>query len=286
MADSTLNSVNEHCLDNIMKLAETTKVIASEAIFDTHGTKLWAAGARITPELKERLMRHKLRKPLETSLSVEDCVTQATILAAAERLIEEVPALQVIMANQQAAILKVVAEITLQPVVALLMTVADKSREGALRHGVLVALIAVSLGLHRKRSGSDPALLALTGLIHDIGLLYVQPDFLFSDRLLKSNEWKHVAAHPLIGQIVIGELTDHPRQVMETVATHHERFDGSGYPCQLTGTQISPSAQILAMAETLSGIVTRQEDVLARACLAIKCVPGEHPHDLISVFLP
>lgn len=284
MADSTLNSVNEHCLDNIMKLAETTKVIASEAIFDTHGTKLWAAGARITPELKERLMRHKLRKPLETSLSVEDCVTQATILAAAERLIEEVPALQVIMANQQAAILKVVAEITLQPVVALLMTVADKSREGALRHGVLVALIAVSLGLHRKRSGSDPALLALTGLIHDIGLLYVQPDFLLSDCSLKSNEWKHVAAHPLIGQIVIGELTDYPRQVMETVATHHERFDGSGYPCQLTGTQISPSAQILAMAEILSGIVTRQEDVLARACLAIKCVPGEHPHDLISVF--
>lgn len=150
MADSSLNNVNTHCLDNIMKLAETTKVTASEAIYDTQGTKLWAAGAEITPALKDRLLRHKLRKPLETSISVSDAVTAETVLAEAKRLLEEIPALRVIMGEKQAHIFKTLSQITLHPVAALLLTVADKSRADALRHGALVALIAVSLGAHHR----------------------------------------------------------------------------------------------------------------------------------------
>ena len=284
MADSTLNAVNAYCLDNIMKLAETTKVTASEAIYDAHGTKLWAEGAEITPALKERLVRHKLRKPLETSITIADGVTEATVLAEAKRLLEEMPALNVVMGQKQARIFEALSRITLHPVAAMLMTVADKSREGALRHGALVALIAVSLGAHHKLTDNDQALLALTGLLHDLGLLYIQPDYLLTNRPLKPEEWKHMAAHPLIGQIVLGELTNYPRPVTEAIAAHHERLDGSGYPRQLSGRQISPIGQTLAMAETLSGIFTRKDDVLTRACLAIKCVPGEYPRDLVSVF--
>lgn len=284
MADSSLNTVNTHCLDNIMKLAETTKVTASEAIYDAHGTKLWAEGAEITPALKDRLLRHKLRKPLETSISVSDGVTEATVLAEAQRLLDEIPALNVVMGKKQAHIFKTLSQITLHPVAAMLMTVADKSREGALRHGALVALIAVSLGAHHRLTDNDQVLLALTGLLHDLGLLYIQPDYLLTNRPLKPEEWKHMAAHPLIGQIVLGELTNYPRPVTDAIAAHHERLDGSGYPRQLSGRQIGPIGQTLAMAETLSGIFTRKDDVLTRACLAIKCVPGEYPRDLVSVF--
>ena len=45
MADSALNSVNEHCLDNVMKLAQTTKVTASEDVYNAQGTKLWTKDA-------------------------------------------------------------------------------------------------------------------------------------------------------------------------------------------------------------------------------------------------
>jgi len=47
-----------------MKLAETTRVTASEDVYDANGIKLLAKGADITSALKERLVRHKLRKPL------------------------------------------------------------------------------------------------------------------------------------------------------------------------------------------------------------------------------
>lgn len=283
MADSTLVSVNEHCLDNVMKLAETTKVTASEDVYDANGTKLLAKGAGITPALKERLVRHKLRKPLETSLSVADGMTPETVLAEAQRLLEEIPALRVFMGDKQVSIFETLSQLQLHPVAALLLAVAEKSREGAFRHGVLVAMVAVSLGAHQKLAHNDRGMLALAGLLHDIGELYIHPDYLQHQRELKPEEWKHVAAHPRIGQIVLDDLTDYPRKVIDAIAEHHERLDGSGYPRQLSGQQISPIAQILSMAETLSGIIVSRDDALVRSCLALKCIPGEYPSSLISV---
>lgn len=284
MSENTLNSVNEHCLDNVVKLAQSTKVTTSEDVYDAHGTKLLAKGADITPAMKERLVRHKLRKPLETSLSVVDGITAATVVAEAKRLLDEVPALQVFMGDKQLSIFETLSHISLHPVAALLLTVAEKSREGVFRHGVLVSLMSVALGAHQKLSHGDRVVLALAGLLHDIGELYICPEYLDTRRPLKPEEWKHVAAHPRIGQIVLDELTDYPRSVVDAVAAHHERLDGSGYPRQLSGDQIGMAAHVLSMAEALSGIVVCNDDVLVRSCLALKCVPGEHPSNLVSVF--
>ena len=169
------------------------------------------------------------------------------------------------------------------PPAALLLSVADKAREGLFLHGVLVALISISLGAHQKLERGSLVMLALASLLHDIGELYIDPDYINTQRTLKPEEWKHVAAHPLIGQMVLSELTDYPEIILDAVACHHERLDGSGYPRQFSGKQISPLAQILSMAETLSGIIVCKDDVLVRSCLALKCIPGEHSRELISV---
>ena len=169
MTDSTLTSVNEHLLDNVMKLTASTKVSALEDIYDARGIKLLAKGAGVTPGLKERLLRHKLRKPLEASLVVADGVTTASVIARAERLMEEVPALKAFMGGKQVYIFEILAQVSFHPPAALLLTVADKSREGLFRHGALVALIAVALGAHQKMERGNLIMLALASLLHDIG---------------------------------------------------------------------------------------------------------------------
>ena len=115
MTDSTLTSVNEHLLDNVMKLTASTEVTALEDIYDERGTKLLAKGAGITPALKERLIRHKLRKPLEASLLVAEGVTSASVLARAEHLMEEVPALKVFMGGKQAYIFETLSHVSFPP---------------------------------------------------------------------------------------------------------------------------------------------------------------------------
>jgi HD-GYP domain-containing protein (c-di-GMP phosphodiesterase class II) len=283
MTDDTLTSVNEHLLDNVMKLTTSTDVTALEDIYDAHGTKLLAKGAVITPALKDRILRHKLRKPLEASLLVADGVTSASVQAKAEHLLGAVPALKVFMGGKQAYIFETLAKVSFHPPAALLVSVADKGREGLFQHGILVALIAISLGAHQKLERDTLVMLALAGLLHDIGELYIDPNYIHTQRALKPEEWKLVAAHPLIGRIVLSELTNYPAIILDAVACHHERLDGSGYPRQLSGKQVSPLAQILSMAETLSGIIVSKNDALVRSCLALKCIPGEHSRDLISV---
>jgi len=79
------------------------------------------------------------------------------------------------------------------------------------------------------------------------------PDYIRCNTPLAPSEWKHVAAHPRVGQILIQELTTLPGAVSTAVAEHHERLDGSGYPAQ----QREPASQagrILAIADTAAAI--------------------------------
>jgi len=282
MTDSTPTAVNRYFLDNVIKLTTSTEVIALDDIRDTHGISLLAKGTSITPALKELLLRHKLSKPLEVSLLVADGITSAFVLFMAEHLVEEVPALKVFMGEKQDYIFETLSLVSLHPAATLLLSVADKSIGGFFRHEVLVALIAISLGAHQKLERDKLVLLALASLLHDIGELYIDPDYINTQRILKPEEWKHVVAHPLIGRMVISKFTDYPKEISDAVACHHERINGSGYPHQLLGDQISPLGQILSMAETLSGIIVCKDDVLIRSCLALKCIPGEHSRELVS----
>jgi len=279
--DISANSVNEHCLDNIIRLSQTKEVTAAEDIYDNRGVKLWAKDATITPELQQRLLRRKLRKPLEATLRVADGVTPERIVAEAQLLYESIPAVACLTGAHQAAVLETLSLVRLDPAATLLLTTA--SENGGLGHAVLVALIAVSIGSHAGRSGPDQMTLALAGLLHDIGELYINPEYLHSSRRLSPDEWKHVAVHPRVGEMVLESLGCYPRSVAQAISEHHERFDGNGYPRQLAGERISAAGQILGIAEILSGIIARKDNAISRACLALKLVPGEHAHELVSV---
>lgn len=281
--ESPLTSANEYYLNNVVKLTHSHQVTAAEDIYDSRGIKLWAKGSDITPALREKLIRHKLRKPVESALTVADGVNTSLVLAEAKALHDEIPALRVFMGDKQAAVFDALAQINLHPVVIMLLTMARQNHTDAFRHGVLAAVISASLGVHRSASHSDRMLLALAGLLHDVGEMYINPEYVHTRRQLRPDEWKHVAVHPHIGQLILEELTDYPKTVVAAVGEHHERLDGSGYPRQLSGKQISPAGQILSIVEMLSGIIVGSDDVLARSCLALKCVPGEHPRELVSV---
>lgn len=283
MTELTGADVNQHCLNGIMKLSQTHEVTAAEDIFDSRGTKLWAKDAAITPELQARLLQRKLRKPLESTLHVADGVGTQQILDEAQKLCGSIPALAGLMGSQQGAILETLSLTRLEPALSLLLTTAAAQHSGSLSHAVLVSLIALSVGHHAGRPPGEHGNLALAGLLHDVGELYINPAYLSSDHPLTPEEWKHVAVHPRAGEVVLSQLGCVPLPVILAVAEHHERLDGNGYPRQLSGARISFSGQVVGLADILAGIITRRDNALARASLALRLVPGEHAYDLISV---
>jgi hypothetical protein len=117
----------------------------------------------------------------------------------------------------------------------------------------------------------------LCGLLHDLGEMYIAPEHgeADADSSLDFQNYKHLVAHPHVGQLLLSQLTDYPATVARAVAEHHERLDGSGYPHRLERAQISPLGRQLAVTEAVLGVLRGECPQLARASVALRVVPGE-----------
>lgn len=279
-----INSVNKHYLDRVMTLADEADIKATEDIFDARGMKLVAKGARISRTLQERLLQRRLSKPFESSIAVESGVDVGTIGREAQRIIDTVePVRSVLKAFQGGpSPLQILSEIQFNSAMSTMLTVIQRGGQAALTHSVMVSLLSVCLARKRGMSMNDLMVVALAGLLHDIGELYIEPEYLGTRRRLYPHEWRHVVVHPRIGQMLIEGLENYPSSVAQAVFEHHERLDGSGYPRQVAGTSISPAGQVVSVAELVAGIFTSPDKALQRAELALKIIPDEHPSELVS----
>jgi HD-GYP domain-containing protein (c-di-GMP phosphodiesterase class II) len=284
--DFNINQVNQHYLDKVMDLSEQMDVEASEDIFDARGMKLVAKGAKISRNLQEKLILHKLSKPLESSIAIDGGVKIDTVIEEAQRLAET--------NGPMGAILKTAGQGGLSPFqilkqtrfgssMGLMLTITERGGATALAHSVIVSMASICLAKRIGMGEKDQTIVALAGLLHDIGELYIEPEYLSSKRRLLPHEWRHVIVHPRIGEMLIKELEKFPPEVALAVSEHHERFNGAGYPRQKAGKNLSAYGQIISVAEMMSGVFMREDSPLERAELALKIMPGEHAHELVSI---
>lgn len=285
MSDSTLTQVNEHYLDQVMDLSLVKEVEASEDIYAANGMKLIAKGARLSNEMQERLILHRLKKPLESSISVNDGVGMKEILAEAQRLTDADNPLQPLLggAKGKGALLTVLSRIPLNHSLTMLLSLVDHSGENALPHHILASLLASSLARQLNLADDKQQSVATAALFHDVGKLYINPAYLRPGQKLKPAEWRQVVSHPVIGQKVLAEVGGLNTAVTRAVLEHHERYSGNGYPQRLAGNAISIEGQVLAVAEILASMSLQQELTLQRAELALRIVPGEHALPIVSV---
>ena len=284
--ENLVASVNKNYLDKVMDLAETADVFAIEDIFSAHKMKLVSKGAKISRAMQEKLVLHKLSQPLESSIDVEGGIDVKAVVSEARHISEtlEPVARMLHMANTGggSSTFHILSEAQFGSAMKTMLTIAERGGNVASAHSVLVSLVSVCLAKQIRLSEKDQTVAALAGLFHDIGELYVEPKYLDNKRRLLPHEWRNVAVHPRIGQMLINQLEKFPPAVAQAVSEHHERLDGAGYPAQLVGKNISQVGQVVAVAEMVSGILINQDRPLERAELALKVVPGEHANELVS----
>lgn len=281
-----LSQPNVHYVRNVEHLARTHEVVASEDVYDSRGTKLVAKGARIDHTLHERLLRFKLSQPLETSLIVKDGTTPAKLLVEVEALLEKIPPLQKLLqpASVRSEVMSTIRGMQLGRVSTMLASMGHASQEGTHNHLALALVTSLGIG---SQLGIDPMQMqhaAMASLLHDVGELYINPDYRQAGRTLTPEEWKHIAAHPRIGQLVIEGTMPLPKSISTAVAEHHERPNCFGYPRQIGAKNITPLGNILLVTEAMCGVFSKDCNVRERACLAVKVVPGEYPKEIVSLF--
>ncbi len=94
-----------------------------------------------------------------------------------------------------------------------------------------------------------------SGLLHDIGKIGVSPMILTKPGKLTDGEFEEVKKHAVLGRFLLKPLGFMPG-VLDGIASHHERWDGEGYPRGLRGDDIPIEGRILAVAEALDTMTT------------------------------
>ncbi len=131
---------------------------------------------------------------------------------------------------------------------------ADDGYTGYHSRGVveLTVAVAVQLGLSER----DCQLAEFAALLHDVGKVKVPKEILHKAGPLSSEEWDVIRRHPGDGADMLAGAGGFLAEVAEVVRHHHERYDGTGYPARLAGTDIPLIARIVCVCDSFSAITT------------------------------
>jgi HD-GYP domain-containing protein (c-di-GMP phosphodiesterase class II)/predicted negative regulator of RcsB-dependent stress response len=127
----------------------------------------------------------------------------------------------------------------------------DTTGEHTWRVGRTSARIARALGWPEGQAN----VLGIAARLHDVGKIGIPDSVLLKAGKLESAEFRQMQTHTLIGaRILSGGRSELLRLAEEIALTHHERWDGSGYPRGLRASQIPLSGRIVALADVFDAL--------------------------------
>jgi putative nucleotidyltransferase with HDIG domain len=115
----------------------------------------------------------------------------------------------------------------------------------------LSANVAAELGLNEEEVDR----IRMAGRLHDLGKIGTREAVVNKEGPLTADEFEHVKQHVIIGAQILSPLV-HLGDVVMMVKSHHERFDGTGYPDGLRGEEIPLGGRIIAAAEVYDALTT------------------------------
>ncbi|MDZ4131954.1 MAG: diguanylate cyclase, partial [Dethiobacteria bacterium] len=130
---------------------------------------------------------------------------------------------------------------------ALLKTLAEKSYETE-AHTRRMQEIAKKIGVKMLLPDAELSRLELLITLHDIGKINISEEILTKKTELTADEWEKIKRHPEIG-FRLARATEEFAHVAEDILSHHESWDGTGYPRGLKGKDIPLLARITGVAD-------------------------------------
>ena len=137
----------------------------------------------------------------------------------------------------------------------MIETLALRDRMTA-RHSAAVARYAREMAIELGRPPGEQELAHTAGLLHDIGKFAFPDSILLAQQPLTAEQWEVVRRHPADGARLV-QRVDGYGPVAEIVLSHHERWDGSGYPRALAGEEIPLAARLISVADAYDVLTAR-----------------------------
>jgi putative nucleotidyltransferase with HDIG domain len=119
-------------------------------------------------------------------------------------------------------------------------------------HCQAVAVLATRIA---QTLGESEETVRVAAPVHDIGKLGVPRAILDKPGPLNEREWRVVQSHPAEGERLLGPVLPGGDDVLAAVRSHHERWDGSGYPDGLVADETPLAARIIAVADAFQAML-------------------------------
>jgi len=174
--------------------------------------------------------------------------------------------------------LEEMARLHLRTVEALALAIEAKDHTtGA--HLERVRVYALEIGKDLGITAAEMAALKAAAVLHDIGKLAVPEHIISKPGKLTPEEFEKMKVHPVVGAEIL-EQVHFPYPVAPIVRSHHEKWDGSGYPDGLSGEAIPIGSRILAAVDCLDALASdrqyRKALPLDEAMARVEADAGKH----------
>ncbi|WP_075780380.1 HD-GYP domain-containing protein [Marinitoga sp. 1137] len=159
------------------------------------------------------------------------------------------------------------------------------------KHVELMGEISILIGKKIKMKEPQLKNLYLGAKIHDLGKSYIPDSILLKKEKLTDEEWEIIKKHPKIGFLLIKEISLKPFSTAAMIIiSHHERWDGKGYPYGIEGESIPIESRIVSIIDTFVALITekpyRKAYTYSEAFKIIEYEKGKKfDPELVDVFL-
>lgn len=142
-------------------------------------------------------------------------------------------------------------------VVDVLSTALDVRDRMTHRHARRVARMAAFVAREMKLNEHDVLEVEYAAALHDIGKIGVADEILRKNSSLNSEEWREMRRHSELGYQILNGI-DFLKDAAEIVYSHHEWYDGTGYPRGLAGDEIPLGARIFSVVDAFDAMTSRR----------------------------
>ena len=161
--------------------------------------------------------------------------------------------------------------------IAALAAAVDAKDHYTRGHSESVAKYSVGIATEIRLSPEDKFNVRIAALLHDVGKIGMPDTILNNPGELSTHERDIIRSHPSVGERIVKQVPQ-LQKILPGILYHHERYDGTGYPCGLAGEKIPLAARIICVADAFDAMTSnrpyRNAMTVAQAVAELRACKG------------
>lgn len=232
------------------------RAFTTSDIVNSNGVLIARKGTTIDQDVRNRLLKHKLFKPLDSTVGLEQQADSQTLIQQFRKLMQSYPDLNQINEelNFGPEFEKLLKVERLHPVVTQKLTVLHSQMPSEFEKSIFTAWLSTMIAREIGLGAIETRDTLVAALIHDLGFLHLDPEIVCSNRKLTEDEWNTLRAHVIVGKIIAESITGISPEIPRAVMQHHENCFGSGYPYAINADELALPGRIIGMTDSIHSI--------------------------------